>query len=602
MSAPPVLEETWRLEDIYPSDEAFWVEKRRVDSSLAALGAFAGHLGDSATALAEGLLAISEASRSLGRLHAYASMRSDADLRVATLQGMRQEVELAFTELARRTAYVRPEILSQPDGAIGRFLEQEPRLGPFRQFLRNLVRQKAHVLSPPEENLLAEAGLLFGGAHQIFSILQNAEMPRSTITLEQGERVLLTPASFSLVRTSRNRADREHAARAYFGGYRDFQATYGSNLYEGLKGHVFRTRARRYASCLAAALDGDNVPLRVYTNLVEQVRRHLPILHRYFGLRARALGLESLSYFDLHCPLTAPPARSFAIPDARRLVVAAMEPLGPEYARPLAEAFEQRWIDWRPGPGKRSGAYATGAAYDVHPYMLLNYNGDFDSVSTLAHESGHAMHSFFSNRSQPYPCADYSIFVAEVASTFNEALLIEWLLAEATDRDEKIFLVGHWLDGIRATLFRQTFFAEFELDLHQRAERGEALTGESISALYLDLVRIHQGHDGGACSVDDVFAIEWAGVPHFYYDFYVYQYATGIVAANCLATEVLAGNHGARERYMRFLASGGSNDPLELLRAAGVDLESPAPYGATFRAIGAKLDLLESLLDEPATG
>ena len=250
-----------------------------------------------------------------------------------------------------------------------------------------------------------------------------------------------------------------------------------------------------------------------------------------------------------------------------------------------------------PGARQASGAYATGAAYDVHPYMLLNFNGDFDSVSTLAHEAGHAMHSHFSNRAQPYPCADYSIFVAEVASTFNEALLIERLLSLATDREEKIFLLGHWLDGIRATLFRQTFFAEFELAIHGRAERGEALTGEALSKLYLDLLRAYQGHDAGACLVPELFAIEWAGVPHFYYDFYVYQYATGIVAANSLAREVLHRTEGAQERYTRFLASGGSDYPLEILRHAGVDLLSPAPYEATFRAMDAKLDALEALLE-----
>jgi len=319
--------------------------------------------------------------------------------------------------------------------------------------------------------------------------------------------------------------------------------------------------------------------------------------HRYSRLRAKALGLSELSYFDLHCPLGAGGKRDYSVFAAKQLVLDAMAPMGPGYTEVLNESFTRRWIDWHPAPGKRSGAYATGAAYDVHPYMLLNFNGDFDSVSTLAHEAGHAMHSHFSNRTQPYPCADYSIFVAEVASTFNEALLIERLLALASDPQEKIFLLGHWLDGIRATLFRQTFFAEFELTIHQRAERGEALTGEALSKLYLELLRTYQGHDGGACAVPELFAIEWACVPHFYYDFYVYQYSTGIVAANSLAGDVLAGRPGARDRYARFLESGGSDYPLELLRRAGVDLETPAPYEATFRAMDAKLDALETLLD-----
>jgi oligoendopeptidase F len=503
---------------------------------------------------------------------------------------MRQEVELAFTEISRRTAYLRPEILVLGGDVVESFLAEEPRLSPFAPFLRNIVRQRAHVLSPPEENLLAEAGLVLGGSSQIFGILHNAEMPRATVDLEGTGPVTLTPAAFSLVRTSGVRADRETATRAYFGGYRAFEGTYGSNVFECLKTHVFRARARRYDSCVAGALDGDNVPVLVYTNLIEQVRRNLPSLHRYARLRAKALGQETLTYFDLHCPLGTGPKRHYSVDAAKRLVLDAMQPLGTAYTEKLDESFERRWIDWHPAPGKRSGAYATGAAYDVHPYMLLNFNGDFDSVSTLAHEAGHAMHSYFSNRTQPYPCADYSIFVAEVASTFNEALLIERLLAIAADREEKIFLLGHWLDGIRATLFRQTFFAEFELTIHRRAELGEALTGEALSKTYLELLRLYQGHDTGACVVEDLFAIEWACVPHFYYDFYVYQYATGIVAANSLARDVLTGVDGARERYVQFLGSGGSDYPLVLLRQAGVDLQSPAP-------VDLKLDALEALLD-----
>jgi oligoendopeptidase F len=597
MSSPAIVDETWRLEDVFPSDEAFWVEKRRVDGALPSLASFAGCLGSSAASMADALEAISAESKALARLHAYASMKSDGDLRVAPYQGMRQEVELSYTESARRTAYLRPEILSLPDGVVEAFLAAESRLAPFAPFLRNLLRQKAHVLSPVEENLLAEAGLVLGGSSQIFGILNNAEMPRETVELDGGRTVTLTPAAFSLVRTSRIRADREKATRAFFSGYRAFEGTFGSNLCECLKTHVFRARARRYPSCVAAALDGDNVPVRVYDNLIEQTRRNLPSLHRYSHLRARALGLDALTYFDLHCPLGAESKRDYDVGTAKRLVVGAMQPLGAGYGQVLERSFSERWIDWHPAPGKRSGAYATGSAYDVHPYVLLNFNGDFDSVSTLAHEAGHAMHSYFSNRSQPYPCADYSIVVAEVASTFNEALLIERLLAQASERDEKIFLLGHWLDGIRTTLFRQTFFAEFELAIHASAERGEALTGETLSRRYLELLRAYQGHDVGACLVPDLFAIEWACVPHFYYDFYVYQYATGIVAANSLARDVLQAREGAAERYARFLESGGSDYPLELLRRAGVDLESPAPYDATFRAMDAKLDALEALVD-----
>jgi oligoendopeptidase F len=286
------------------------------------------------------------------------------------------------------------------------------------------------------------------------------------------------------------------------------------------------------------------------------------------------------------------------VEQAAELVRDSMAPLGDRYADPLRRAFEERWIDWHPMPGKRSGAYASGSAYDVHPFMLLNYNGDYESVSTLAHEVGHAMHSHFSNRTQPYPTADYSIFVAEVASTFNEAMLQESLMKRATDREEKLFLLSGQLDGFRATLFRQTMFAEFELLIHEKVERGESLTGEALSALYLDLVRAYHAHDEGICEVDERHAVEWAVVPHFHYNFYVYQYATGITAATALSEAVLAEEPGARDRYLRFLSAGGSDYPLQLLREAGVDLTRPEPYEATMRAMTRALDRLEALLDE----
>src|SRR5215831_5153821 len=374
MQPSPTLEETWRLEDVFADEVAFWAEKRRIDALLPGLAAYAGTLGRSPASLAEALEATTEVTKALSRLHAYASMRADRDLRVAANQGMRQEVELAFTELSRRTAWLRPEILALPDGTVEGALGSEPRLGPFAPFLKNLLRQKEHVLTPPEEKLLAEAGLLTGGSSQIFGILQNAEMPRATIRLDSGEEVSLTPAAFSLVRTSSHRPDRIRATRAYFSGYETFRGTFGSNLYEALKAHLFRSRARRYPGCVDAALDADNVPVRVYTNLIEQIRRALPSVHRYFRLRARAFGLSQLTYFDLHCPLIEDKKRAYGVDEAKRLVRESTRPLGRAYAAPLGSALDGRWIDWHPAPGKRSGAYATGAAYDVHPYMLLNFN------------------------------------------------------------------------------------------------------------------------------------------------------------------------------------------------------------------------------------
>jgi oligoendopeptidase F len=362
---------------------------------------------------------------------------------------------------------------------------------------------------------------------------------------------------------------------------------------------MFRSRSRGYRSSLATALDSDNIPETVYRNLIEQVHRHLPVLHRYMDLRARALGLDRLGYHDLHCPLAPALDRRYTVAEAGDLVRRSMAPLGKEYAGSLEASFESRWIDWHPTPGKRSGAYSSGGAYDYHPYVLMNFNGDYESVSTLAHEMGHALHSYFSNRTQPHATADYSIFVAEVASTFNEALLNAKMFDEAETGEERLFLVGTYLDQMRATLFRQTMFAEFELLIHEKAESGEALTGDSLNDLYLDLLRTYQGHDRGVMEIPEAYAIEWASVPHFYYNFYVYQYSTGIVAATALSEAVLDGRPGARERYLEFLGAGGSDYPLELLRRAGVDLESPEPYEMTLGAISRQLDRLEELLERP---
>jgi oligoendopeptidase F len=589
--------ETWNPADIFPTTAAFDDARAALVARIPALDRYAGRLGESASVLRDALDEMTTLAKEFSRLYGYASMRFDEDTRVAARQGARQEVEIVGTRLARHAAYVRPEILALPRERIEAFVRELPGLAPHAHFLRSLVRQQTHVLDPSAERVLAEASLTAGGPSSIFGVLHNVELPRPELTLESGETIRLTPATFTRHRASCGRADRQRVCESYFEAYRGFTHTLGGNLFEGVKQHVFRARARNYPSSLASALDGDNVPESVYRNLIARVRENLPVLHRYFRLRARALGLDALEYHDLYGPLGREPGTKFDVATAKTLVLEAVAPLGDEYVRALDRAFETRWIDWHPGPGKRAGAYATGAAYDVHPYVLLNYNSDYESLTTLAHEMGHAMHSFLANRVQPYPTADYSIFLAEIASTFNEALLSDRLLREETARPVRIFLTSYWLDGMRATLFRQALFAEFELLIHETAERGEALTGESLTESYLALARHYHGHDAGVVRVPDVYGLEWATVPHFYYDFYVYQYATGIVAATSLAESVRHEPAGTRERYLALLSAGGSDDPLVLLRRAGVDLESDEPYAATFLAMERRMDELEALLD-----
>jgi oligoendopeptidase F len=595
VSAP---EETWNLTDLFDDDARFQQAKQEfVDRLLPEVDRLQGRLLESPQKLAEALEAGSAAAERLQLLHCYAALKSDQDLRVSDYQAMRQEVELLGTDLARRAAFVRPEILSAPPEQVERGLEREPRLAPYAHFLRDLLRQRPHVLGASEERIVAETGLLRGHPGTLYGVLTNTELPRPTVELSDGSSVELTTVAFQKHRATQNREDRLKIFPSFFSAYERFQDSLGLNLYAGLKGQLFRTRVRGYDSCLSAALDSDNLPETVYRNLIQQVRRRLPIFHRYMALRARALGLEQLEYPDLYCPLTPAPPRRYEIGKARELVTGSMEPLGETYLSALEQAFSSRWIDWHPSPGKRSGAYATGWAYPVHPYVLLNFNGDYEGVLTVAHEMGHAMHSYFSNLAQPFPTADYSIFVAEVASTFNEALLLERTFAEAESREERISLLGSYLDGIRGTLYRQTMFAEFELQIHERAEAGEVLTGDRLNELYLRLLRLYHGHDEGVVRIDDRYAVEWACVPHFYYPFYVYQYATGIIAASALARAVIEGQAGAVERYLGFLRAGGSSYPLEILRNAGVDLEQAAPYDEAFASITERLDQLEEWLD-----
>jgi oligoendopeptidase F len=594
-AAPPV-DEIWNVADIFPSEEAFEGSKRGLEAIIPSLERWRGRLAESGSVLAEALEATDDAYRRFAALRCYASLKSDEDTRIAAYQAMRQGVDLLATELSSRLSYLRPEILAIAPEKVEEFIRGEPRLEVHAFFLRDLIRQRAHVLSPAEERIMSNSGLMTGSANALYNVLHNAEMPRPELLLEDGEKIRLTPVNFHQHRSASNRADRLALFPAYFGAYAELGSTLGQNVFNAIKSHLFRARSRGYPSCLAAALDSSNIPVDVYRNLIRQVRERLPVIHRYFRLRAEALGLERLDYVDLYCPISSKRPPRYSPHDAQQLVRDSAAPLGRRYLDSLSRGFGERWIDWHPGPGKRSGAYATGWAYDAHPYVLLNFTGDHESVSTLAHEMGHAMHSYFSNAAQPFSSADYPVFVAEVASTLNEALLSRRMLELAGDPDERIFLLGANLDGFRGTLFRQTMFAEFELEIHERGERGEVLTGETLSEIYLALLRVYHGHDQGVVSIDDTYAVEWAAVPHFYYDFYVYQYATGIVAATALAEAVIAEPATTVDRYLGFLAAGGSDYPLNLLRQAGVDLESAQPYNATFAAIERGLNQLEALI------
>jgi oligoendopeptidase F len=428
------------------------------------------------------------------------------------------------------------------------------------------------------------------------TILANADLPFPTVTLGDGTTVKIDQAAYADLRALPNRTDREKVMSAFFSTLGAFRRTFGTTMDGEVQKVRLEATARRYPSDLAYALDGPNVPVAVYSRLIDGVNRNLPVFYRYLRLRKRMLGVDQLHYYDLYAPLVPAVKLEYTPEQAEQLVLDAVAPLGADYQSVVRRAFNGRWIDLLPTEGKVSGAYSDGGAYDVHPYMLINYNGKYTDVSTIAHEMGHTLQSYYSNKTQPYPLADYPIFVAEVASTFNEALLMDHVLAGITDDDTRLALLGNYLENIKGTVFRQTQFAEFELAMHQMAEKGEPITGDALAKLYMDITKKYYGADQGVCVVDDYVANEWSYIPHFYRDFYVFQYATSFTASLALAERVKTGDPAARERYLRFISAGGSKYPIDLLKDAGVDMTTDQPLDATMAAMTHVMDEMEAIL------
>ncbi len=588
---------TWNLDDVFPSEIAWRAGREELKRRIPRVAAHRGHLGDSPEALFRALDELYATRALLERTWVYASMRSDEDTREARPLEMKQELQQLSVDFEAATSWLRPELLALGPRKVKGFLAKDPRLAPYRHPLDDVLRWKPHTLSAAEERVAAEAGNL-GAGQAVYSVFKDADLPFPVVKLSTGE-ALVDQASFGLLRASPVRADRLEVFKAFFGAFSRFQRTLGTTLYAQVKAHLFEVKVRGFGSALESALFRNGIPPAVYRQLVGDVRRSLPTLHRYLDLRRRMLGLEQLRYEDLYVPLVASVDASYTPEAAMALTLEAFAPLGKEYVAALKGGYESRWSDFLPSTGKRSGAYSTGV-YGVHPYQLLNFNGKYDDMSTLAHESGHSMHTLLASQAQPYATADYAIFVAEVASTLNENLLLHHQLSKATDDDTRLFLLGSWLDTLRATLFRQTLFAEFELAIHEMAERGETLTGENLSALYLKLSREYHGHDAKVCYVDDLVAAEWGYIPHFYYDFYVYQYATSLVASTSIARaireEAKHGGTKARDAYLAMLRAGGSKYPIELLKDAGVDVTTSAPFDAAMQEMNSIMDELEGIL------
>ena len=584
-------EAKWAIEDLYKNDDEWEADFTRLKEHLPELSAYEGRLGESAQTLLSMQRLCDKMNMLAEKVYVYANQRLHENTDNAVYQNLASRAQSLLVEMSERTSYIEPEIMELPEGTIEKYLQENGELRVYGQYFENMIRQKAHVLPGEMEKLLASAGELAESPKDIFSMFNNADIRFPKITGEDDTDVEVTHGRFISLLQSKDQRVRKDAFEALYGVYEKFRNTLAATYRANVKQEVFFARARRYGSDLEAALDGSHIPVSVYDNLIHVVHEHLPLMHRYVKIRKKLLGLDELHMYDLYTPMTENSGEHFSFEDAKKTVLEGLAPMGEEYLSHLKDGFEHGWIDVYENQGKRSGAYSWGA-YGTHPYVLLNYQGTLNDVFTLAHEMGHALHSWYSDETQPYIYAGYRIFVAEVASTCNEALLIHHLLKKAKDPKNKAYLINYFLEQFRTTLYRQTMFAEFEKITHGLQEAGEALTAERLCSIYYDLNKAYFGED---ICIDRQIEMEWARIPHFYTPFYVYQYATGFSAAIALSGKILREGEAAVEQYKKFLKGGSSMYPLELLRLAGVDMEQKKPVEDALQVFSEYLDEMERL-------
>ncbi len=582
----------WDLTRLFADDAAWEQTLAGLDKQVKEVAAFAGRLKDAGT-IREYLDASMSLSRTLSNLYCYASMRRSEDTRAEAAQSMYARIAAAYAGAVAALSFAEPEILALPEETLQAICNADC-LKEYRFVLDNLVRQKPHTLSAPEEKLLASFGEVLGAPADIADSLQDADLVFDSVKDGEGKEHEVTGSNYILLQTSSDRTLRENSFRSFYKTYRNHINTFAATYAGAVKAATVEAEARHYESSRAMSMAGENIPGEVYDNLVAAVRDHLPLMYRYVALRKRLLGIQDLHYYDVYAPLTGESTARYTYEQAKRMVLDAVAPLGEEYCAEVRRGFDARWVDVYPNKGKSGGAYSTGT-YDSEPYIMTNFTGTLDSVSTLAHEMGHSMHSLLSRRSQPVQYADYTLFVAEVASTVNENLMIEQLLKTEHRPEARLYLLNQYLENFKGTVFRQTMFAEFEREAHAMRERGEALSPAALNQLYGKLVRDYFGPD---LIMNEEVELEWARIPHFYRPFYVYKYATGYSTAVALSEAILQEGEPACKRYLEFLSMGGSAWPLDELRHAGVDLTTPAPVNAALEKFGRLLEDAESCAEK----
>jgi oligoendopeptidase F len=587
------VEDTWKLEDIFATDAAWETEFQDVKALIPKASEFEGKLGDSADTFLPLLTYQDDLLFRMGKLYTYAHMRYDQDTTNSHYQGLNDRASNLYTQISSALAYVVPEILAIEEEKIKSFLAEKTELKVYEHAIEEITRTRPHVLSSKEEALLAQASEVTSAPSNTFGMLNNADLKFPSVKDENGEEVEITHGRYIRFLESGDQRVRRDAFKAVYETYGSYKNTFASTLSGTVKKDNFYARVRNYKSAREAALSNNNIPEQVYENLVNTVNEYLPLLHRYVALRKRVLGLEEIHMYDLYTPLVKETKMEVSYEEAQDHVLKGLAPLGEEYQGILKEAYENRWVDVQENKGKRSGAYSSGV-YGTNPYILMNWQNNVNNLFTLAHEFGHSVHSYYTRKTQPFVYGNYSIFVAEVASTCNENLLNDYLLKTIDDEKKRLYLLNHYLEGFRGTVFRQTMFAEFEHNIHLKAQEGEALTPDLLTSMYYELNKKYFGED---IVIDEEIGLEWSRIPHFYYNYYVFQYATGFSAATALSKQILEEGQPAVDRYIEFLKAGSSDYPIEVLKKAGVDMTSQEPIRLALQVFEQKLAEMEQLLE-----
>ena len=584
----------WDLTDLFVSDEA-WIEaKNRVDEKIEIITKFKGTLAESASNLLTCFEFRDDIGKELRRLSSYSWNKSRQDTRNSKYRAMDQEINQLFTKFNANTSFIEPEIIAMEKAIIQQFLEAQPGLKPYTFYLNDLERRRKHTLSATEEKVLAEAGRMSLAPSSIYNALINSDFVNIEVKLNTGEIIKLDRMNFWQYRSLTNKKDREIVYRAFYSELNKFRSTFGELTNAKLNMDLFNSRTRGYSDCLEMTLEPNNIPVTVFHNLIDSANKNLDKFHRYLKIRKRLLGVDTLNYTDLSVPTFTGVDLNYDLEEAKEIILESLKPMGKMYKTIIEKSFENRWIDFYPTPGKRSGAYSDFGAYAEHPYILMNYNGRYNDMATLIHELGHSLHRYFTDRTQPFPSSNYSSFVAEVASTFNEKLLRKKVLENVKDDNIRLYLL---LAGIERSIFDQVQISEFELRIHQEAENGIALTGDTICEIYLETLKKYYGHDQGVCIVPDFVDMAWISERLLFINTYrIYVYATSQTAATALAEKVLAWEKGAVKRYLEFLSAGGSEYPVDVLKKAGVDMTTAEPFEKTMEAMVWAMDEIETIL------